>query len=640
MQTVETAHKDNTCSFLLIQNTRIVGQALVSNTVATWNPLFVEEQLRYSFELEFPEPDTEYSLHVGDLDPETAPEAWGQQLSTAIGIPRGRIIMWDSAVHFEGARGRVWLRLMSRSIAHSVNEQDRHRNVLNTNGWQVRARLQVYVILGKLSEMRYETMSDELRRLAAGLLFDLVAKSSRAVVFGVEPTSVSPVSSQIELRVLERLWDSLAPILQKIGECPALRLGTVNEYRLSYGSERLGLTSLARLAAVGFDPRERSVVRPFYAWRERYFEDHRTSEHAVIKGLLELVQGRVTDCVRNVEKHIAALEQDRPLRQLVRAGALSLYDSQDVPRLKELHEAMRRGETLHRQIRQALGLPFLAGVQARFVLQETPTFRHVQPYYRFLEIMRRYLRSSMLVLDDGDEERLKSTSRMYEQWAFFHLAGALRASGLKCVSREGLLHQTRGYRYTLDIDRGARLSFSASDGSLVVLRYEPWILPRIMARQRGNTLYREGNGAAWSPDMLVEVFVADGGGTPDEVPHVVILDAKYSTLIQDHHWASTSKYLNIRDTVFDRQVARQLWLISPALNEADPGCEINLRDPALKWTDRGPNVHPDEYICGWISLVPDQRISSSSIQSGWVVEPADVMVRFVQGLLEFLKVRQ
>ena len=40
-------------------------------------------------------------------------------------------------------------------------------------------------------------------------------------------------------------------------------------------------------------------------------------------------------------------------------------------------------------------------------------------------LMRRYLAASLVVLEAGDGERLKATSRLYEHWVFLRLAEAL-----------------------------------------------------------------------------------------------------------------------------------------------------------------------------------------------------------------------
>ena len=96
------------------------------------------------------------------------------------------------------ARGRVWVRLASRPVGSG-------------QAWQPRAQLPVYVLATKLSEERYNVMVEQLRALAAGLVFDLYSKMFRSLQFAESAGAVSSRSSQVELRLLERLWASLAP---------------------------------------------------------------------------------------------------------------------------------------------------------------------------------------------------------------------------------------------------------------------------------------------------------------------------------------------------------------------------------------------------------------------------------------------
>ncbi len=117
-------------------------------------------------------------------------------------------------------------------------------------------------------------------------------------------------------------------------------------------------------------------------------------------------------------------------------------------------------------------------------------FEHVRPYHTIRAEFRRYLRVSFITLKEGFEEHVKSTNRLYEQWGFFQLAAAFRKVGLHCVSQEGLFHRSHQFRYTLDIDRGARLTFLTSDRRAIILRFEPWVLPYNTARERRETVYR------------------------------------------------------------------------------------------------------------------------------------------------------
>jgi hypothetical protein len=261
----------------------------------------------------------------------------------------------------------------------------------------------------------------------------------------------------------------------------------------------------------------------------------------------------------------------------------------------------------------------------------------VAPYRRVQHEMIRYLTTGLVMIDEGSDERIKSTSKMYEQWVFLQLAAAIRAVGLTCRSRNGLLHTSRMFRFTLDIDRGARVTFEADARRSVSLRYEPWIMPEPSAKQSVETVYRGRSGqSSWSPDILLEVLRTDDAtDKPSEVEYAVVIDAKYARAIRDHHWDNTNKYLEIRSTRTDRQVVRQLWLAYPG---EDVHKAVSMRDPKLQWTETGPNCNKDEMVQGVLSLVPAVDVTRSEETAGWIGRPESVAIQFISGLLKYLNI--
>jgi hypothetical protein len=570
----------------------------------------VNELQNCGFQVDDREADIEYRLWLGDLEP-------------IEGRGRGPTVFWDDAAFFDGARGRVWVHLASRSAGPDA-------------AWSLRARLPVYVTATKLSQQRYDTMMNQLRGLAAGLLFDLVSPMLRSLRFGQDQGGVSYRSSQVELRLLERLWRSLAHALREIAEDPVTRIDRRWEVRESWGAGRFGMRTTAHLAAIGLDPRRPGAPRPFRALREHFAESTDTVEHRVIAGLLLFLKDRIDSCAQNVRAHVRGIEEDRTFRQRASGNQAGLYELEDMPRLQQLRTAIERADRLHRGIDQAQALPLLRGVQPRLSLPATPVFEHVRPYRRIRDEFHRYLHSSLILLEDGFDERLKSTQRMYEQWVFFQLAAALRNAGLHCTTQDGLFHRAQRFRYTLDLDRGARLAFVAADGRAIMLRFEPWVLPYAAAQQRGDSLYRGTRGeAAWSPDVVLEVLGKDRDESGvAEVEYAVVVDAKYTTRIQEHHWNDTRKYRDIRATRTKRQVVYQLWLAYPNAEE-----QIEPEDTAITWTERGPDCARDEFIWGRLGLIPPtEEATAIGHGAGWIAAAETTANRFVTGLLEFLGV--
>jgi len=292
--------------------------------------------------------------------------------------------------------------------------------------WAPRVLLPVYVLATKLSEERYNVMVEQLRALDAGLVFDLYSKMFRSLQLAESAGTVLSRSSLVEFRLPDRLWASLAPALQEVAADPVTQISVSCGVRPSWGGERLGQRTVARLAAEGLDPRRPGAPRPFPAYGERFTETPQTLEHRILLGLLRFLEQRAADCARGMRDHVAGIEADRALRQRGPAGAKSLYETEDLPRLKRLKASLAQAARLRQRLRAAQGAGPWRGMQPLFRFPSTPVFEHVRPYRLIRDEVRRYLRSNLLVVDDGLEERVKSTSRLYEQWVFFQLAAAFR----------------------------------------------------------------------------------------------------------------------------------------------------------------------------------------------------------------------
>jgi hypothetical protein len=82
-------------------------------------------------------------------------------------------------------------------------------------------------------------MAEDLRGLAAGLVFDLVSKSVVQLTPGAATSSLASAvwsgSSQLELRRLESVWRQLAPALAEVERDPATRLERVAQPRYCWG---------------------------------------------------------------------------------------------------------------------------------------------------------------------------------------------------------------------------------------------------------------------------------------------------------------------------------------------------------------------------------------------------------------------
>ena len=140
-----------------------------------------------------------------------------------------------------------------------------------------------------------------------------------------------------------------------------------------------------------------------------------------------------------------------------------------------------------------------------------------EPYNAVRRSISRYMGSAMVIIDDGDQMRIKSTHRMYEQWVFLQIASALKRAGLRCEGVAEVVRRQTRFRYTLDVDRGTRITFRDRTDRLISIRYEPWIFSETTAKQRRDTVYQgRHEDAAWSPDVshrAVHAGDARGGRT-------------------------------------------------------------------------------------------------------------------------------
>ena len=584
----------------------------------------VNEQQPYGFEIESREPDTEYGLWIGDIEAGSAIRP-DQMPASTIGIFRGRFVIWDDAAYFEGARGLVWVRLCSRPATGDKT-------------WCDRAFVPIIVVSGKLSDERYTTMLDQLSGLAAGLVLDLVSKTMRSTQLSLLPAEAQIRTSAVELRILESVWPIVAVNLQQIAQMPEKRLQRTFTTTNCWGSERLDAGSINALVRHGIDPRRRSTSLPFRAKVGRIEDSLDTTEHRVIRGFVDLLLQRARECHTNLVRHIESLQIDRKWRDRPSSVGSSLYVSEDLPRLQRLQRRLVRAAELITQLQRARRMELLARVRPAILLASTPVFSNVEPYRRIRHEMLRFLKSGLIIVDEGTDERIKSTSRLYEQWVFLQLVAAFRMSGLICASQQGILHSSRMFRFTLDLDRGARVTFSDKCGRAVIVRYEPWVMPKSSAIQNRDTVYRGSEGeSAWSPDVLVEFFCAPVKS--DEHPTVeyaVVIDAKYTRAIREHHWTDTSKYLEIRSTATGRQIVRQQWLVFPSANP-EPDQSVVMRDSSVRWTENGPNCAIDETLQGSVRLTPSKTTDMNAVSGGWITQPEEAATSFVNGLLRFMK---
>lgn len=567
------------------------------------------ETERLSFEVKPKEPGTEYRIQIGDISP-----------ADPVGKGFRRHVEWPSDIYLESARGLVDVRLLSRA-EDSLNDP-----------WVLRATLLVAVVSAKVTEEVFEAMVQDLTALSSGLLFDLVSKSFAGITKGQTRSNVkiSPRSAQLELHFLEKLVQDIGLTLLEISRQPETALRPVRVVAAWTGSERLSNDGLSWFVARGIDPRESRFGHGLVGPQLNFVAELNCVEHGVIRWFLELVRERLVECAKRANAEQSSLESDKVYRSHRFGNESSLYEQWDLPKIKKLKVAISRARRIDRAIRGMLMLPFLSNQRPLQPRELTPVFQYVLHYHKFWHLMREYLRRSTLLLEHNLDERNKPTWRMYEQWVFLQMAAACEDIGLRPSSHESLFRRLGAHLFTVDLRRGTRLGFTSADGRIIILRYEPWIFSRDLARRNGDTLFQGRDGeSAWSPDVLMEIFEPTVKGMPARIALAIVIDAKYTKRIEEHHWESTGKYQMIRETESGTQIVRQVWVASPV--GLEDGEVVMFRDPTVSWSSAGPDrpVSASEFLQGAVSLVPDPISPRGSV--------CPAAREFLEGLLTWLQ---
>lgn len=566
-------------------------------------PLVIGETDRIAFEISPREPGQEYEIRIGDF-PLPQP------------LHGRKSVEWGDDAHFDSARGRTPVTVVSRE-ADGPNEN-----------WTPRGTFDVWVSPGKLTEAAYRSMFDDLARLSAGLVFDLLAKSVGGVseIGPSRAGTVAARSAQMELRILTRLWGAFSRVLLEIMQQPETCLVRRREMTACYGTERLVPEEVARVAARGVDPRKRETPRPFTAELAVLSPSVDTPEHRTIAAFLDLISERARECLTRARNEIGEINRDRWFRDRKGPGGQNLYEVVDAPRIARLEAAATSADRLVSQIRMARrSLPVAAFRNLREA-GFSPVFRNVRQYRQAWSLMVGYLTSSAVAVDAGNEERTKQTWRMYEQWVFMQLAAAFRKAGLRCSSQRDFVSALSQNRFTVDLQRGTRLVFAAPDERRVVMRYEPWVFSRKIAADLGETVYQGNEGEVpWSPDVLIE-FMRPVGAGAFELEYALVVDAKYVRHLRASHQEQCLKYMKIRSVESGEAIVRQVWLASPTAEG------ITLDDEGLAWTASGPTAHRREFVMGALGLTPDAELSGEDADQ----ESTASALEFINGILAYL----
>ena len=246
------------------------------------------------------------------------------------------------------------------------------------------------------------------------------------------------------------------------------------------------------------------------------------------------IRQRLREIVLSAEAAIRSIESSRRYRDMPIAGNTTLYESVDVPRLHMLRDALRVARALAARASQVTGIPVST---------------------------QRFLRSRAVFTRKAQ----RPLSALYERWVFLQIVKAFHGdlddafAATLLTDHGGLLHP--------DFDERTQYLKPCSDGRTLRIRFEPWILTRELAIVGEHGLYRGVEGAhAWRPDVVIQLERGTRAGIP-VVESAWIIDAKLATLPRRDLWEQVLKYAQIRSSINDTPVVREVALALPASDD-------------------------------------------------------------------------
>lgn len=570
--------------------------------------LHVGEKAIIGFELNDVYGGIEFALWIGDesLDESlTSRELLtGEQFSDKL--------VWIAKPYFESCVGSVQVEL------HSRESEDAE--------WQHRLTFSVLVSPQKITLEKYHALLLDIRHASAGLIFDIVSKNRAALVFGSIPSQISPSSANIELRKIQRFWEEIEEHLAEISEDPVVRPASAIGYlRLNDGS-LLDHSALAMLGTIGINPRLQSIQGVNIRGRIK-IQSLATPEHKIIRGVLEVALSKCLECIKHAQRQMHSLESNNPYWLSQDAQKDIARDNEArLKRLSEIHEAT---VLLAEEINTVLNSRPFSGLTPSFEFKTTPVFENIPPYRMVLRSAKKYFRRALWTLEDGLEERIKRTHKLYEYWVFFQLASAFGQAGWKAIGETSLFEMVNRRTFTLDLARDTTVTYVHPNSTYLRIRFDPWIRTRNAATTKGDSLWSGHTVATFTPDIVIEFFDRVVGEVPD-VKYAVIVDAKYRNPLRIEAFDEVRKYFGLRSTVRNRAVAKQVWLAFPGVDG------FRVINDAVQW-DSEEADRISETIEGFLAISPSPNVSARlDIDQDTVFSASTLATRFAAELTRFV----
>lgn len=468
-----------------------------------------------------------------------------------------------------------------------------------------------YVLPSKIGKENYSRMVADLQAVCRSLVNDLIGKSQHSYAWNRALQARMFRSCEEELLSVTRVWKVILPLLCEIERSPFCEIAP--QFRLGECLRNRSFRNIPIMMKRGIDPCNPEPGRKCRLVRIGLSPN--VAEHQVIKGFLIFLEDRLAACKSAIHSEINTLEGDRRYRsRSLCSGDVSLYESEDVPRICKLRQYEKRVTEIRSDIRLRLSQDFWRGISAKRTLPISGQFAENRYYIKIANAILDYLRDGFNhSARIGESLTTKKTSRMFEQWMIVQLVAAFEQCGLQIDSWDDIVERSISSQFGFDFKRNTRFSAKLSDGYSVCLRYEPWILPKaLLSSHPEETLCHGGKeDAYWSPDCVIEL--RRGQGADMRVVYAVVLDAKYTRNPSKDMSRNVSKYSLIRSNEGNRgrQVARQVWIVYTGREDESPGIRVDddsvefLPDSGLVYRDSSEPFFYDESVRGEIVVRPE-----------------------------------
>ena len=507
------------------------------------------------------------------------------------------------------------------------------------------AECEFYVLPSKIGHENYQRMVCDLQGICRSLIIDLIGKSRHGQDWDDALPPILFRSREEELTAIRRTWSELTPLIEEISVDPASR--TVLRRTFAAVGRNRSYRGIPAMMKKGIDPRNASPGRKCPVLRMSETVD--IPEHRLIKGFMSFLLLRLKKCNAGVNGDISGIESEKKYRdRSPDQGEPSLFELEDLPRLKKLRRHARTIDELYGDVQERLSSDFWCDVPEEVEYPVPSQFSESVCYIGIANIILRYLKNSLNTGETvGEDFMTKKTSRMYEQWVLIQLVSAMERCGLDIETWDSVIRRSLNKQFGLDFKKNTRF-FAKLDGLYsVLLRYEPWILPHnMLSMHEEETLcHFESNDSFWNPDFMIELVKRENGGL--KTVYAVALDAKYSRMPGTDMRNSVSKYARIRsnDKRRGKQVTRQVWLIYPGDESMTQGVFVddNAMDflPSFGpvYSDSTEKVDFSDLITGDIVLRPNDSVEIEGGVDGNSrgIIPRKAILDFVRGTLDYFR---